>query len=121
MIKYKIGNEYLDQFDKDSSFAISKAISKVGEINLRHGDRSTGFKVPLTSKNTKLLNYITILNSSTTNDSFKKIIGQLVEEETVISEGYFQVTKYNPYKKEVDLRFYGGNTDWFSELKDKNQ
>ena len=118
MIKYRIGTEYLDQFDKDSSFAISKAVSKVGEINLRHGDRSTGFKVPLTDKNTKLLNYVTILNSSTTNDSFKKVIGQLVEEETVISDGYFQVTKYNPYKKEVDIRFYGGNTDWFSELKD---
>ena len=119
MIKYKIGTEFLDQFDNNSSFAITKAVSKIGEINLRHGDRSTGFKVPLTAKNTKLLNYVTIINSSTSNQSFQRIQGKLVEDDVVISDGYFQVTKFNPYKKEVDMRFYGGNTDWFSELKDR--
>lgn len=119
MIKYKIGTEFLDQFDSNSSFAITKAVSKIGEINLRHGDRSTGFKVPLTAKNTKLLNYVTIINSSTSNQSFQRIQGKLVEDDVVISDGYFQVTKFNPYKKEVDMRFYGGNTDWFSELKDR--
>jgi len=119
MIKFRIGTEYLDQFDKKESFAISKAISKIGEINLRHGDRSTGFKVPLTAKNTRLLNYSTILSSSTNNQTFTKIFGQVVENDVVVGDGYFQVIKYNPYKKEVDLRFYGGNTDWFSNLKDR--
>jgi len=119
MIKFRIGTEYLDQFDKKESFAISKAISKIGEINLRHGDRSTGFKVPLTAKNTRLLNYSTILSSSTNNQTFTKIFGQVVENDVVVGDGYFQVIKYNPYKKEVDLRFYGGNTDWFSDLKDR--
>ena len=118
MRQYRINGEFLDNFDNDS-FAISKAISKIGEINLRHGDRSTGFKVKWTSKNIKLLNYITILNSANNSDSFKKILGQIVEDDVVISDGYFQVTKFNPYKKDIDIRFYGGNTDWFSELKDK--
>lgn len=119
MIKYKIGNEFLDQFDDNSSFAITKAVSKVGEINLRHGDRSTGFKVPLTSKNTRILNYITELSSATSKDVFKKITGQLIEDEAVISEGYYQVVNFSPYKNSIDMRFYGGNTDWFNDLKNK--
>jgi len=119
MIRYKIGDEYLDQYNDTKDFAITKAVSKVGEINLRHGDRSTGFKVPLTAKNTKLLNYTTVLSSATTDKSFKKIFGKIIDNDTVISEGYYQVIKYDPLKKEVDLRFYGGNTDWFSELKDR--
>ena len=119
MIRYKIGDEYLDQYNDTKDFAITKAVSKVGEINLRHGDRSTGFKVPLTAKNTKLLNYTTVLSSATTDKSFKKIFGKIIDNDTGISEGYYQVIKYDPLKKEVDLRFYGGNTDWFSDLKDR--
>ena len=87
MIKFRIGAEYLDQFDKKESFAISKAISKIGEINLRHGDRSTGFKVPLTAKNTRLLNYSTILSSSTNNQTFTKVFGQVVENDVVVGDG----------------------------------
>lgn len=119
MIKYKVGEEYLDQFDRGGSFAITKAVSKIGEINLRHGDRSTSFKVPLTAKNTRILNYITNLSTNKASSAFKKIVGRLVEEETTISEGYFQVIKFDYYKKEIDLRFYGGNTDWFSDIKKK--
>lgn len=120
MIKYKVKGEYLDQFDGKRDFAITKAISKIGEINLRHGDRSTSFKVPLTANNTRILNYVTDLGSSTTNESFQRLEGKIIENETVISDGYFQVTKFDPYKKEVSMRFYGGNTDWFSLLKDRN-
>ena len=40
MIKYKIEGQYLDQF-QDEEFAVTKAISKIGEIDLRHGDFST--------------------------------------------------------------------------------
>ena len=118
MIKYRIGTEYLDTF-YDDQFAVTKAISKIGELNKRHGDRSTGFKVKWTSHNIRLLRYVTVLNSSTSNDGFKKIFGQIVEDDVVISDGYFQVIKFNEYKKDIDVRFYGGNTDWFSDLKDK--
>ena len=103
MIKYKVGEEYLDQFDRGGSFAITKAVSKIGEINLRHGDRSTSFKVPLTAKNTRILNYITNLSTNKASSAFKKIVGRLVEEETTISDGYFQVIKFDYYKKEIDL------------------
>ena len=117
MIKYRIGTEYLDTFN-DDQFAVTKAISKIGELDKRHGDRSTGFKVKWTSHNIRLLRYVTVLNSSTSNDGFKKIFGQIVEDDVVISDGYFQVIKFNEYKKDIDVRFYGGNTDWFSDLKD---
>ena len=69
------------------AFAISKAISKIGEIGKRHGDRSTGFKIPLTAKNIRILKFSTEINNAV-NESGKKFIGQVVEDEVVIGDGY---------------------------------
>ena len=57
MIKYRINNEYLDVFTDSKDFAITKQISKIGEIDSRHGDFSTSFKVPLTANNARILRY----------------------------------------------------------------
>lgn len=118
MIKYKVEGEYLDQFDK-AEFAVTKAISKIGEIDLRHGDRSTNFKVPLTANNAKILRYTPNLNNYNSINNFARYNGQLIQDDAVISDGYFQVTKFNPSTKEVEMRFYGGNSDWFDLLKDR--
>ncbi len=118
MIKYKVNGEYLDQF-KLENFAISKAISKIGEIDLRHGDRSTSFDVPLTAKNIKILRYTPELNNYTTVNNFDRYNGQLIENDAVVSDGYYQVVKFSPTTKKASLRFYGGNSDWFDLLKDR--
>ena len=116
MIKYKVEGEYLDQFDK-AEFAVTKAISKIGEIDLRHGDRSTNFKVPLTANNARILRYTPNLNNYNSVNNFARYNGQLIQDDAVISDGYYQVTKFNPSTKEVEMRFYGGNSDWFDLLK----
>jgi hypothetical protein len=118
MIKYKIEGQYLDQF-QDEQFAVTKAISKIGEIDLRHGDFSTTFKVPLTAKNVEILRYTPELNNRSNLDNFKRYNGQLVEDDAVISDGYYQVTGFNPTKKEASIKFLGGNSDWFDLLKDR--
>ena len=118
MIKYKVNGEYLDQF-KLENFAISKAISKIGEIDLRHGDRSTSFDVPLTANNIKILRYTPELNNYTTVNNFDAYDGQLIEDDAVISDGYYQVVKFSPTTKKASLRFYGGNSAWYALLKDR--
>ena len=118
MIKYKIEGQYLDQF-QDEQFAVTKAISKIGEIDLRHGDFSTTFKVPLTAKNVEILRYTPELNNRSNLDNFKRYDGQLVEDDAVISDGYYQVTGFNPTKREASIKFLGGNSDWFDLLKDR--
>lgn len=118
MIKYRLEGQYLEQFE-DETFAISKAISKIGEIDARHGDVSTNFKIPLTAYNAKLLRYLPELKAVNGVDSFSKYNGQIVENEAVISDGYYQVLKFNEDKKTVELRFFGGNSNWFDLLKDR--
>ena len=118
MINCRIGTEYLDLLDgKRIPIAVTKAVSKIGEIDKRHGDLSIGFSVAWTSKNVRLLNYITVLTGSTTANTFKKILGQLIEDDVVISDGYFRVEKFNQYDKIIKVRFFGGNSDWFSDIK----
>lgn len=117
MIKYRINGEYLDLFSDLKDFAITKQISKIGEIDSRHGDFSTAFKVPLTANNSRILRYTPELNNYTNINTFDRYSGQLIEDEVVVSDGYYQVTKFSPTKKEIEIKFFGGNTDWFDLLK----
>ena len=119
MIRYKLDGEFLDQFDKED-FAVTKQISKIGEINLRHGDFSTSFKVPLTTNNTRILRYTTQLNNASNTNNFDKYEGTLESANgVIISRGYYQVTGFSPTSREASIRFFGGNTEWFDLLKDR--
>ncbi len=117
MIKYRINGEFLDLFNNKKDFAVTKQVSKIGEINLRHGDFSTSFKVPLTANNARILRYVPELNHYTDVDSFDRFDGQLYKDEAVIAAGYFQIESFSPIKKEIGLKFLGGNADWFEILK----
>ena len=99
MIKYRINGEYLDLFSDLKDFAITKQISKIGEIDSRHGDFSTAFKVPLTANNARILRYTPELNNNTDVGQFRRYDGQLVEDEAVISDGYFRLLSFHPLKK----------------------
>ena len=48
---------------------------------------------------------------------FKKVLGQLVEDDVVISDGFYRVESFNQYDKKIKVRFFGGNSDWFSDIK----
>ena len=118
MIKLIVEGQQIDLF-KNEVFAITKAVAKIGDINLRHGDVSVSFKVPSTSKNNLIFRYIANLNNNNTG-AFKRFEGSVLDGDSVISRGYFQVLKTRPLKKEIELRFYGGNSDWFELIKDRS-
>lgn len=116
MVRYNIDGEYLVPF-KDEVFTITKRIGELGELSLRQGDYSTTFSVPICTENSKILRYTPELNHYNTVDNFKKYIGFIEEDGNILSQGYFQVTEFNPTKGSISLKFYGGNTDWFELLK----
>lgn len=118
MINYFVEGEYLDTFE-GGEFAVSKQISKIGELDLRHGDVSTNFKVPLTAKNARILRYTPQINAFLTVDNFDRYDGHLEEDGVTISSGYYQVLKFSPTSKKVELRFFGANADWFDQLKNR--
>ena len=117
MINMYVRGQRLDLF-KNEPFAISKAISKVGEFDLRHGDVSISYKLPVTNKNIAIFGYISQLNNYNIN-AFKRFEGQLIDGGSIISNGFFQVLKIEP-NKEIEVRFYGGNSEWFDLIRDRN-
>ena len=118
MIKLFVQGVQLDLF-KSEVFAVSKAVSKLGEFDLRHGDVSINFNVPSTAKNVATFGNISDLNNFNKN-AFKRFEGELIEDESIISSGYFQVLKINPAEAKIEVRFYGGNSDWFDLIKKRD-
>jgi len=118
MINLIVNGQVLDLFKKET-FAISKAISKLGDFDLRHGDVSISFKVPSTAKNVAILGYLSSLNNYNLA-AFKRFDGEIREDESVLSSGYFQVIKIDQSKSNIELRFFGGNSDWFDLIKKRD-
>ena len=118
MIQMIINGQTLDLF-KNEVFALSKAISKLGEFDLRHGDVSIKYKLPITNKNAAILGYVTNLNNHN-KTVFKRLEGELRQDESVSYQvAYFQVLKINP-RKSIEVRFYGGNSEWFDLINDRD-
>ena len=118
MINLIVNGQVLDLFKKET-FAISKAVSKLGEFDLRHGDVSISFKVPSTAKNVAVFGYLSSLNNYDLS-AFKRFEGEIREDESIISSGFFQVLNINNSKSEVQIRFFGGNSEWFDLIKKRD-
>ena len=117
MIQLIVQGQELDLF-KEEVFAISKAVSKVGEFDLRFGDVSIAFNVPLTAKNNAIFRYISNLNNDNIG-AFKRFEGEIREDDALLSAGYYQVLSANSDSKQIKIRFYGGNSDWFDLIRDR--
>ena len=118
MISLIVRGQQIDLF-KNEVFAISKAVSKLGEFNLRHGDVSISFKLPATALNASIFGYLTSLNNYNL-DAFKRFEGSIIENENTISSGYFQVLSIDQYNAIIQVRFFGGNSEWFDLIKKRN-
>tara|TARA_R110002012_G_scaffold302953_1_gene504467 strand:- start:428 stop:2560 length:2133 start_codon:yes stop_codon:yes gene_type:complete len=116
MINFIINGKALVS-DKKTKFAISKAVAKLGELNSRHGDLSVSFSIPVTSENNITLGRIASLQNLSLNYT-KKFEGYVEEKGRRLSTGYFQVTSIK--KKRFKMRFFGGNSDWFSLIKEES-
>ena len=117
MIKLIVQGEEIDLF-KDEVFAISKTVSKIGQFDLRFGDVSIGFNVPLTSKNNRIFRYLSNLNHDNIG-AFRRFEGEIRQNDSILSSGYYQVLSTNQSKKQIKIRFFGGNSDWFDLIKDR--
>ena len=117
MIQLIVQGEEIDLF-KDEVFAISKSVSKIGQFDLRFGDVSIGFNIPLTSKNNRIFRYLSNLNHDNIG-AFRRFEGDIRQNNAVLSSGYYQVLSTNQSKKEIKIRFFGGNSDWFDLIKDR--
>jgi hypothetical protein len=117
MIQLIVQGEEIDLF-KSEVFAISKSISKIGQFDLRFGDVSISFNIPLTSKNNRIFRYLSNLNHDNIG-AFKRFEGEIRENNAILSTGYYQVLSTNNTKKQIKVRFFGGNSDWFDLIKDR--
>ena len=117
MIQLIVQGEEIDLF-KDEVFAISKTVSKIGQFDLRFGDVSIGFNVPLTSKNNRIFRYLSNLNHDNIG-AFRRFEGEIRQNDSILSSGYYQVLSTNQSKKQIKIRFFGGNSDWFDLIKDR--
>ena len=114
MIKYRINGEFLDLFNNKKDFAVTKQVSKIGEINLRHGDFSTSFKIPLTSNNARILRYVPELNNYTDVDSFDGGWGCVVDRNSV--EFHNATTNRIPSSIQLDLYLNSVLVDSFTRF-----
>lgn len=114
MVNIIVNNNVLET-DGGTTFAVSKAVSKIGDLQKRHGDFSVNMSVPLTAKNSKYFGGLFNLNREA-SPSFERFSARLEENNAVISEGYIQI--YSVKGGRVTFRFYGGNSDWFNILGD---
>ena len=102
--------------DGKTEFAVTKQIAKFGTIEKRNGDVSISFSVPDVGHNRIVLNRVTELNS-TERSHTKKFVGFLEEKGAKLSSGYFKALSFVGGR--INLRFYGGNSDWFNKVKTK--
>lgn len=116
-MRLKVGEEFLDQYD-NTDIAQTFTVSPLGKIETRAGGFSNKFKLPLTAKNSDLLEYPADFNS-TNRSPYIKFDVSLVDVGAVIARGYLKFTIVDNIEQELQCTFYEGNTDWINPLKDK--
>jgi len=119
MIGAEINGLRLDLYE-GSKVAINKAIGKIGDVSNRNGDFSIIFKAPLNPHNLVVLGNITTLSNHDNPVAFKRFNGRLTKGTLTISSGYFQVIASHIGKAEIEIRFLGGNSDWFERVSSAN-
>lgn len=117
MINLIVGEKQL-QTDGKTRFAFSKAAAKFGELYNRHGEVSVNFSVPYTSINNEIFGGIMRLRKASYSGASEKFPAYLEEFGSILSVGYMQILKGS--LKRITMRFFGGNSQWFNQLKDDN-
>lgn len=112
MISVRINGEI---FDTNETIALTLSASEIGKIETKQGSTTNQFTLPYTSKLAAALGFPDQLNVTNTNP-YRRIQGELLNENEVLSFGYFQINEISEMK--VSLTFYGNNSDWFSQIKD---
>jgi len=115
MIQPIVNGQVLDLFG-DPRVAVTKQMGLIGDISNRDGDVTVNFTIPYNDKNLEILQNIPELNILTDSFSFQRFRGKLVDKGLTVSQGYFQLLSVTKDKREIELRFLGGNSDWFERI-----
>lgn len=115
MIQPIINGQVLDLFG-DPRVAVTKQMGLIGDIANRDGDVTVNFTIPYNDRNIEILNNIPGLNILTDSFSFQSFRGKLIDKGLTVSQGYFQLLSVTKDKREIELRFLGGNSDWFERI-----
>lgn len=115
MIQPVINGEVLDVFG-EPRIAVTKQMGLIGDIANRDGDVTVNFTIPRNDRNLEILRNVPELNILTDQFSFQRFSGKLIKQGLTVSQGYFQLLSVTDDKKEIELRFLGGNSDWFERI-----
>ena len=94
---------------------ITLSVSDIGDIGRRQGARSATFKIPRTSHNEELLDFVSILTYDSASRD-KKIPCNLWENATLIKKGFLSITGIDDT---ISAVFFGDNVDWFQLIDGK--
>ena len=89
------GKGFLD-LSGDVKIPITLSVSDIGDIGRRQGARSATFKIPRTSHNEELLDFVSILTYDSASRD-KKIPCNLWENATLIKKGLFIYYRHRRY------------------------
>lgn len=107
-------NDKLCDLTGEEEISIDYAIAKIGEIESRTGARSAEFSLPMTANNKAIFEVVEDVNS-TSKRPYKKYDCKL------FVNGVDQLIRFatlESIKGGYNLRVYGANTDFFSQIKD---
>jgi hypothetical protein len=115
-MRLSVNDEFLDQYE-DTVIAQTFSVSPIGSLKDKTGGYSNRFKLPLTSKNNRILEYPSDFNSTSTNP-YIKVDAQLVDVGQTIAKGYLKFLLVSN-NTELLCTFYSDNSDWISAIKGK--
>lgn len=110
MVELIVDNEGLDL--GDAKVQVSFQVNDLGKLETRQGDYSFEFELPGTQKNRRLLNRPEGINANPYDR-----IPCILKNGNELKRGFLQVTQF---KGKILSSFYAGNTNWISELAEKN-
>jgi hypothetical protein len=111
MIRIKINGLYINTGEQE--FAVTRSVIDFKNIGDRQGDYSTSYSVPNDDTNNPIFGYLIKLGFSST--PFQKIPAQIEDDGLVLSKGFIKVNSIT--ESEINFNFFGGNSDWFEDLK----
>lgn len=116
-MRLKIEGEFVDQFE-DTVIAQTFQANDLRNISKRQGGLSNKFKLPTSSKNSRLLGFSDDINSSS-DVAYTKIEAELFDDGSFLSNGYVRISNADARRGVFDITFFSDNSNWITDIKGK--
>lgn len=116
----KINEELLD-LNPETNIVTTESVFELGQISDSKGGYSNQFDIPRTSKNIRLLGYITISNLDTNAvNPNKNIPCDILDNDLIVRSGVLEIEKVSDEKNTISLTFFDNNTSFYDVIKNKS-